>query len=118
MKIIRLYEMTRADTQDPLNHEMAIRQILAGRPIVACGVAEFAPGLCAHEGEKHVHEYDELFIILAGEITVPITGGPTERARAGDCAFVAAGEEHHLTNHTSLPAVALYILVGPPKESP
>ena len=75
-------------------------------------MAEFAPGTVAHEGEKHVHEDDEVFVILTGEIRVPITDGPTDIARAGDWVLVARGEEHHLTNHTQLPCVAMYLILA------
>jgi quercetin dioxygenase-like cupin family protein len=81
------------------------------RTVVSCGVAEFPPGFCAHLGEKHVHDHDEVFIILSGEITVPITNGPTGRAGTGDWVLVAAGEEHHLTNHGAQPCIAMYLIL-------
>jgi len=105
MKIIRLHETSAAE------RDSALRDAVLGREIEACGVAEFPPGVCAHEGERHVHAHDEVFIILSGEVTVPITGGQTEVARAGDIVVVAAGEEHHLTNHGTLPCAAAYLIV-------
>jgi quercetin dioxygenase-like cupin family protein len=94
-----------------MDNQQALRDLLGDRRIAHCGIAEFPPDTVAHEGEKHVHEHDEIFIILAGQITVPVTDGPTEIAHAGDWVLVEAGEEHHLTNHTNLPCVAMYLIV-------
>ena len=105
MKVVRLHQTP------PTAHRDAVQEAFLNRTVVSCGVAEFAPGCYAHQGEKHLHEHDEVFIILNGEITVPITGGPTDIARAGDWVFVAAGEEHHLTNHTHLPCTAMYLIL-------
>jgi len=43
---------------------------------------------------------------------VPIEGGPSGIARAGDWVLVEAGEEHHLANHTHLPCTALYLILA------
>lgn len=105
MRVIRLHELGAAE------RDAALREAALGREVTACGVAEFAPGVRAHDGERHVHPHDEVFIILAGEIAVPIAGGPTEVARAGDIVVVAAGEEHHLTNNSTVPCVAAYLIL-------
>lgn len=105
MRIVRLYGAGAAE------RDRALRDAALGRTVEACGIAELQPGVRAHEGERHVHAYPELFVILAGEVTVPIAGGPTDIARAGDIVLVEAGEEHHLTNHTSLPCVVLYLIL-------
>ena len=106
MQVIRLYEPPARSSSAQM-----VQQVMQGRTVEACGVATFPPGSVAHEGERHVHAHDEVFIILAGEITVPIVGGPTDIARAGDWVLVEAGEEHHLTNHTGLPCVALFLIL-------
>jgi quercetin dioxygenase-like cupin family protein len=106
MKIVRLHEASAQERSD------AVRKAFMGRNVVSCGTAEFAPGTYAHEGERHFHEHDEVFIILTGEITVPIKDGPAGVARAGDWVLVKAGEEHHLTNHTHLPCVAMYLILA------
>ena len=105
MKVIRTRETSGKE------HNEAVRQAFLGRTVEACGMAEFPPGLRAHEGEEHKHEHDEVFIVLVGEITVPIAAGPTDLARAGDWVRVAAGEEHHLTNHTNLPCRCLFFIL-------
>ena len=105
MKIFRALEIPSGENSE------AVRDVFQGRTVVSCGVAEFAPGCCAHEGEKHVHEHDEVFVILRGEITVPIVGGPTGVARAGDWVLVEAGEEHHLTNHTTAACKAMFLIL-------
>ena len=106
MNIARLHEATAQERDE------AVHEAFLGRRVASCGMAEFAPGAVAHEGERHVHEHDEAFIILTGEITVPIVGGPTDVARAGDWVLVKAGEQHHLTNHTHLPCVALWLVLA------
>ncbi len=106
MRVFRVRELSNEQRAE------AVRELLLGRRVISCGVAEFAPGVRAHEGEEHVHEQDEVFVILCGEVTVPIKGGPSEVARAGDWVLVEAGEEHHLTNHTRLPCVAIYLIVA------
>lgn len=107
MEVIRVHETP------PAAHRDLVQDVFQNKTVVACGVAEFDPGCYAHDGEEHKHDHDEVFIILTGEITVPITDGPTEIARAGDWVLVQAGEEHHLTNHTHLPCTAMYqILAG------
>ena len=105
MKIFRLYELSAQDYNE------AFREVFLEGTIVNCGVARFAPGIVAHEGEKHVHDHDEVFVILTGEITVPIVDGPSDVARAGDWVFVESGEEHHLTNHTQFPCVAMFFIL-------
>ena len=105
MEIVRVSE-TPGEQQGRM-----VSKVFLNRTVVACGVPTFPPGLCAHEGEKHVHEHDEVFIILAGEITVPIVGGRTGVARTGDWVLVEAGEEHHLTNHANLPCRAMFLIL-------
>lgn len=87
----------------------AVREVFAGKKVASCGVAMLQPGEVAHEGEYHVHEGEEVFVILSGEVTVPITGGQTDIAGTGDWVLIEPGEEHHLTNHTKLPAVVMYL---------
>lgn len=105
MRIVRVHETAEAD------HRRVVKQVFEHHTVVDCGVAVFAPGECAHCDEEHRHADDEVFVILSGEVTVPITGGPTGVARAGDWVHVRAGEEHHLTNHTHLPCVAMYLML-------
>jgi len=105
MKIIRVHETP------PEKHRDVVREVFQDRTVVKCGVAQFSPGCFAHEGEKHVHEDDEVFIILTGEITVPIADGPTDIARTGDWVLIEAGEEHHMSNHTHLPCTAMFLIL-------
>ena len=126
MKIIRLHE-TSVD-----ENSRQIREVFLHANVSGCGMAEFAPGLVAHDGERHVHGNDEVFVILSGEITVPGVSGSDvvipaapesdislpaspehgEIARAGDWVFVEAGLEHHLTNHTILPCTAMFLILN------
>lgn len=110
MKVVRVHNTA------PEAHRDIVQSTFNGRTIVRSGIACFAPHSYAHDGEKHVHEHDEVFIVLDGEITVPIVDGPTDIARTGDWVFVAAGEEHHLTNHTHLPCTAMYLILKKTQE--
>jgi quercetin dioxygenase-like cupin family protein len=110
MKIIRVHETP------PIEHRDAVRDVFTDCTIVRCGIAEFEPGCYAHKGEEHKHDHDEVFIILTGEITVPVTDGPSDVARAGDWVLIEAGEEHHLTNHTHLPCTGMYLILQRPEE--
>lgn len=105
MKVIRLH------ATPPPAHQAVVREVFLNRTVTHCGIAEFTPGCYAHKGERHVHDDDEVFIVLSGEITVPITDGPTDIARAGDWVLVEAGEEHHLSNHTHLPCTCMYLIL-------
>jgi mannose-6-phosphate isomerase-like protein (cupin superfamily) len=106
MRILRVHELSAQE------NDRAVTELMKGRIIDGCGVAYFPPGIRAHDGERHTHPHDEVFFILSGEITVPITNGPTEIARTGDWVLVNAGEEHHLTNHTKLPTLAIYQILA------
>lgn len=105
MKVIRLHETP------PEAHRDTVREVFTDRTVVNCGVAEFAPGCYAHEGEEHKHEHEEVFIVLSGEITVPAEGQPEEIARAGDWILIDANQEHHLSNHTHLPCTCMYLIL-------
>ncbi len=106
MRIIGLKE-TSGDERHAI-----VKDTFKGRLIRDAGAAAFPPGCVAHDNERHVHDHDEVFIILSGEITVPITNGPTGEARAGDWVLVEAGEEHHLTNRTDATCVAIFMILG------
>jgi len=87
-----------------------VKSNLEGRTIVKCGVAEFQPHTVAHQGEPHVHEADEVFVVLRGEMTVPVAGGEAAVLSTGDWVLVEAGEEHHVTNESDTPAVVIYVI--------
>jgi mannose-6-phosphate isomerase-like protein (cupin superfamily) len=105
MRVIRQHETTCEENSRLLMDAMMSAQVMG------CGLAEFAPGLVAHEGEVHVHEHDEVFVVTSGEILVPVEGSAGVVARAGDWIFVEAGLEHHLTNQSVLPCRAIYIVL-------
>ncbi len=106
MEIIRMHE-----TSVEENNRLLREKVLQAN-VSVCGIAEFSPGQVAHDGERHLHVHDEIFIILSGEITVPVEGQSSEIARTGDWVYVEAGLEHHLTNHTILPCVAMYLVLA------
>lgn len=101
----------RIHSPDHTDNPTAMRCAFMGRIVADCGIATFPPDFVAHRGEAHRHEHDEVFIILAGEVTVPITGGPSGIAKTGHWVLVEAGEEHHLTNHTTQPCIAMFLVL-------
>ena len=74
------------------------------------GVKVFAPGETAHPEPRHVHEKDEVFILLQGEGVLPIDGEEYP-VKAGDVCIVAAGEDHHLASSVEQPLVAAWYML-------
>ena len=59
----------------------------------------------------HVHDFDEAFYVIEGELTFQL-GGAILRARAGELAFAPRGVHHTLGNRSDAPA--RYLLVCTP----
>ena len=104
-------KITRVHDTSPADNGKAMLPAFQDKTVVVCGVAEFRPGVVAHEGEAHKHEHDEVFIVLSGEVTVPIVDGPTDIAGTGDWIHIEPGEEHHLTNHTDQPCTVMFLIL-------
>ena len=65
------------------------------------GVKVFEPGESAHPEARHVHDQDEVFILLQGEGILPIDGEEYP-VKAGEVWIVEAGEDHHLRSSDKL----------------
>ena len=59
----------------------------------------------------HIHDFDEAFYVLDGELTFQV-GDQLTTARAGELAFAAGGTPHTVANLTGAPA--RYLLVCTP----
>lgn len=84
--------------------------MLGGAGIDHGGVKVFAPGETAHPEPRHVHEEDEVFILLQGKGILPIDGVEYP-VQAGDVCIVAAGEDHHLASSVEQPLVAAWYML-------
>ena len=102
-------EIVHAQETGLSEHDRKVKAAFLNRRVVSCGHVSFPAHCVAHEGEKHMHEHDEVFVVLTGAISVPGIGA----ARAGDWILVKAGEEHHLTNHTDLPCTVIFLILKP-----
>ena len=58
------------------------------------------------------HPHDELLLISQGEVEVTVAGN-TDKLGPGSAAYVAAGEEHVITNVGASPAQYFEIEIGP-----
>ena len=85
--------------------------LVGGKRLGVGGYHRFKPGEVAHAGEKHIHDTDEVFLILQGRARLPIEGRPTAELVAGDIAVVEPGEDHHLTGDETDPAVLVWFHV-------
>ncbi len=74
------------------------------------GVYLFKPGETAHPEARHVHEVDEVFLVLQGKGVIPIDGVEYD-LQAGDVVIVHAGEDHHTRSSADQPlVVAWYVM--------
>ena len=74
------------------------------------GVYVFESGETAHPEARHVHDTDEVFIVIQGTGVLPVDG-TDHPIRAGDVVIVEAGEDHHTRSSAEDPlAVAWYVL--------
>ena len=74
------------------------------------GLLLFEPGQTAHPEPRHVHEADEVFIIVQGKGILPIEGKEYP-VKTGDVAIVKANKDHHLRSSEDDPLiVAWYVM--------
>ena len=84
-----------------------LTDVLGNASITGGGVYVFKPGETAHPEPRHVHDVDEVFILLQGSGVIPIDGKDYP-VRAGDVVIVAAGEDHHTRSSEDDPLVAAW----------
>lgn len=61
------------------------------------------------------HDFDELYIVVSGELVMVIDGERTTLA-AGDAAYAPAGTWHGIANESHAPA-EMVLIFGPPQSS-
>ena len=90
-------------------HGRLMPDILSDASIDHGGVHVFEPGEHAHPEPRHVHDVDEVFIVLQGAGVIPIDGREYP-LKAGDVVIVAAGEDHHARSSVDDPLVAAWYM--------
>lgn len=87
-----------------------ITDLLGEKAISHGGVYVFKPGETAHPEARHVHDVDEVFIILQGKGIIPIDG-VDHPLQTGDVVIVEAGEDHHTRSSADDPLVAAWYVM-------
>lgn len=72
---------------------------------VSCFVVTSAPG---NGADKHIHPYDEVFVILEGEIEI-ILNGEMKRVQPGNIAVIPANTWHEFKNRSDHNALMVNI---------
>jgi len=82
--------------------------LISGTRIVKGGVHAFKPGEVAHAGQSHVHDSEEVFLVLQGKGKLPVDDDVHE-VRAGDVIVIEPGENHHMTSGEDDPLVVVWL---------
>jgi len=83
--------------------------LVSGRKVVRGGVHVFKPGEVAHaDQERHVHEIEEIFIVLQGQGRLPVEG-EVHDAKTGDVIIIEPGENHHMGSSEEDPLVIVWL---------
>ena len=90
--------------------------LFGGRGVDHGGIHVFQPGEIAHPEPIHIHDSEEVFVILQGQGIIPIDG--VEHAvRTGDVVIVDPGEDHHTRSSMDDPLVTAWYMVAKPKQA-
>jgi len=87
--------------------------IVPGAFISMGGVSFHSPGDLAHsDEERHVHDGEEIFVILQGKAVVHFDHGD-QPIEAGDVMVIDPGENHHLESDRDDPCIVIWLHAGP-----
>ena len=90
--------------------------IVPGAFISMGGISFHAPGDLAHADEaRHVHDSEEIFVILQGKAVVHFDGGD-QPVRAGDVMVIDPDENHHLQSDRDDPCIVIWLHAGPERH--
>ena len=84
--------------------------VLGDKKITGGGIYVFKPGEIAHPEPRHVHDVDEVFIIVQGKGVIPIDGIEYP-IKTGDVVVVEVGEDHHTHSSEEDPLVTAWYLM-------
>lgn len=96
---------------DDVRDGHVLKGVVPGKYLVVGGIGFKEPGQVTHPGH-HVHDDEEVFIILQGKGEIEI-GGRRHPIAAGDVLVVEPGEDHHLVSSDDDPLVNLWLHAGP-----
>ena len=85
-------------------------EALGDKRITGGGLYVFKPGETAHPEPRHVHDVDEVFLIIQGRGVLPIDGVDYP-IKTGDVVIVEAGEDHHTRSSEDDPLVTAWYLM-------
>jgi mannose-6-phosphate isomerase-like protein (cupin superfamily) len=85
-------------------------ELLGEKRVTGGGIYVFKPGETAHPEPRHVHDVDEVFIIVQGRGVIPIDGVEYP-IKTGDVVVVEAGEDHHTRSSEGDPLVTAWYLM-------
>jgi quercetin dioxygenase-like cupin family protein len=77
---------------------------------VNMGCAVFGPGVRVPKEGHTSHDTDEFSYIISGNIKC-FSGGKTHELKAGDAAYIPAGEPHYSCNESNEVCTLVYMLV-------
>jgi mannose-6-phosphate isomerase-like protein (cupin superfamily) len=90
--------------------------IVPGAFISMGGISFHPPGDLAHADEaRHVHDSEEIFVILQGKAVVHFDGGD-QPVRAGDVMVIDPDENHHLQSDRDDPCIVIWLHAGPERH--
>lgn len=104
-------KISRLEDVDPTDSRL-LPELFGNRKFSGGGIYYFEPGETAHP-ESHVHDTDELFIVIEGKGTMPIWDVDTFNIQTGDIIWIKAGENHHTTSSVEEPLVTVWFFVEP-----
>ena len=104
-------KITRLEDVDPTDSRL-LPELFGSREFSGGGIYYFEPGETAHP-ESHVHDTDELFMVIEGKGTMPIWDVDTFNIQTGDIIWIKAGENHHTTSSVEEPLVTVWFFVDP-----
>ena len=103
-------------TELPDTHEGHILTgVISGRYINKGTMSYKPPGFRTHPEGNHVHDDEEIFVILQGKAQMEVDGEliPLE---VGDVLVIEPGEEHYLISDEEDPCINLWFHAGPERH--
>lgn len=97
-------------TQLNVTDSRLLPTLLGDKRITGGGIYVFKPGETAHPEAVHVHDVDEVFIVVQGTGVIPIDGVEYPM-KTGDVVIVEPGEDHHTRSSVDDPLVTAWYLM-------
>ena len=88
-----------------------VHELVPGAYIDHGGLSFHTVGFRTHPEGEHVHDNEEIFIILQGRGEIEIDGR-REPLHAGEVLIIEPGEEHHIVGDPTYPIINLWFHCG------